>query len=52
MNIHEVLKKDAQTAIQRCFKKWGVERTEDKIKELLKGKAQEFMLKRYREIIR
>jgi len=51
VSLEEIVKMDARTSIRRCFKKWGIERTEDKIKELIKGQAQKFMLERYNEII-
>jgi len=51
VSLEEIVKMDARTSIQRCFKKWGIERTEDKIKQLMKGQAQRFMLERYRELI-
>lgn len=47
----EVVAYDADGYIREAFKVYGIEGTEQKIKEVMKGKLQEFMLARYRKII-
>lgn len=41
----------ADQHLKSSFAVYGIEGTETKIKELMKGKLQEFMLARYRKII-
>jgi len=49
--INELIKLNADDHIKEAFKIYGIEGTEQKIKELMKGKLQEFMLARYRKLI-
>ncbi len=41
----------ADNHIRKAFKVYGIEGTEQKIKEVMKGSLQEFMLARYRKLI-
>ncbi len=49
--INDILSYDADGHIRAAFKKYGIEGTEQKIKEIMTGKLQEFMLARYRKMI-
>jgi len=49
--MNEIAIRNADSHIRAAFKSYGIEGTEQKIKELMKGKLQEFMLARYGKII-
>ncbi len=50
-DINTIIKYDADGHIRAAFKKYGIEGTEQKIKEIMTGQLREFMLARYRKII-
>lgn len=49
--INEIININGDTHLRNAFKVYGIEGTEQKIKELMKGTLQEFMLARYRKLI-
>ena len=53
-DITEIMKIQAKQRIREGFKKWGIERTEEKIRYNyhLNSKMSDFMLECYREILR
>lgn len=50
--LHEALTEHAKQHLLECFSRYGIEGTEDKLNELLRGRLREFMLGVYRELLR
>ncbi len=49
--LQEAIEQHAKQHLQRCFLRYGIEGTEDKLNELLQGRLREFMLRLYRELL-
>ena len=54
-SAQDIIKIEAYQQIRKCFKEWGIEGTEDKIKKVYNTDQMKalknYMLDRYREII-
>ena len=51
MTLNDIMNIDADVHLRNAFRRYGIEGTEQKIKEVTEGKLQEFMLERYRGLI-
>lgn len=51
-SIKEIVDLDIKHRLRQNFQEYGIERTEDKIKDLYKGKARTKLLYYYQELIR
>lgn len=50
--VQEMIVEHAKRHLLECFSRYGIEGTEDKLNELLRGRLREFMLRVYRELLR
>lgn len=51
-SIKEIVGLDIKHLLRQNFQEYGIERTEDKIKDLYKGKTRTKLLYYYQELIR
>lgn len=51
MNLSDVMNLDADIHLRNACRVYGIEGAEQKIKEVMQGRLQEFMLERYRKLI-